>query len=119
MTHRTGAELIDEAKSRIREVTPDEAMRQAESNSSTVFLDCREANEWNLAHIPGAVFIPRGSLETKVEAIIPRDSKVIIYCASGNRSAFAAETLGQMGYGDVASMKGGIRAWVDAGGEVE
>ena len=88
-------------------------------NSGIVFLDCREANEYNLGHIPGSTFIPRGQIEQKVESLIPRDSKVVIYCASGNRSALAAETMQQMGYSDVASMAGGIRGWVDAGGEIE
>lgn len=118
MSQKTGTELIDEAKSRIRQVTAAEAM--ADNNPNLVYLDCREPQEWNLGHIPGAVFIPRGDLETKIEAAIPRDNKsVVIYCASGNRSALAADTMQQMGYGDVASMAGGFRGWVDAGGEVE
>jgi rhodanese-related sulfurtransferase len=58
-------------------------------------------------------------METKVEALIPRDKHVVIYCQSGNRSAFAAETLQEMGYEDVASMSGGIREWADIGGEVD
>ncbi|MDO8502669.1 MAG: rhodanese-like domain-containing protein [Gemmatimonadaceae bacterium] len=117
MPQKTATELIDEAKSRIRQVTAAEAM--ADDNPNLVYLDCREPQEWNLGHIPGAVFIPRGNLETKIEAAIPRDKSVVIYCASGNRSAFAADTMQQMGYTDVASMVGGIRGWVDAGGEVE
>jgi rhodanese-related sulfurtransferase len=64
------------------------------------------------------VLLPRGVLEQNIERVAPRDRKVVIYCASGNRSALAADTLQQMGYNDVASMEGGIRAWVDAGGEI-
>jgi rhodanese-related sulfurtransferase len=82
-------------------------------------LDVRELPEWNMAHIPGAVLVPLADVGEKVEAAIPRDSKVIIYCASGNRSAIAADTMQQLGYSDVASMAGGIRGWADAGGEVE
>ena len=82
-------------------------------------LDCREPNETNLGRIPGAVVIPRGTLETKIEAVVPRERALIIYCAGGNRSALAADTLQQMGYTNVASMAGGWGAWVAAGGAVE
>jgi rhodanese-related sulfurtransferase len=111
------AEMVAEAKTKIREVTPAEAMSDA--SSGIVYLDCREANEYNLGHIPGATFIPRGQIEQKVESLVPRDSKVVVYCASGNRSALVADTMQEMGYADVASMSGGIRGWADAGGEIE
>ena len=114
---KSGTDLIDEAKAKIRQVTPAEAI--GDSGPNLVFLDVRERNEWNLGHIPNAIHIPRGSMETKVEALIPRDRRIVIYCASGNRSAFATDTLNQMGYEDVASMSQGIRGWIDAGGEVE
>ena len=117
MSEKSGVDLIDEAKSRIRDVSARDAVRNPEPG--VIYFDCREPNEYALGHIPGAVFIPRGNLETKVEAAIPRDSKVLIYCASGNRSALAADTMQQMGYRDVASMSGGFRGWVEAGGEVE
>lgn len=117
MTYKTGAEITAEAKSRVRELSAPEAMQAAGAN--TVFLDCREPNEWNLGRLPGAVFIPRGTLEGKVEGVIPREKQVIVYCARGNRSALAADTLQQMGYTNVASMKGGIRGWMDAGGDIE
>ena len=117
MPDKSGTDLVDEAKSRVKQVTAAEAMRDADED--TVFFDCREANEWNLGHIPNAVFIPRGTMETKVEAAIPRDRKVIIYCATGNRSALAADTMQQMGYTNVASMADGFRGWVESGGEVE
>lgn len=117
MTNKSGAELIAEAKTRIKQVTPSEAMSDTATN--LVYLDCREPQEYNLGHVPGTVFIPRGTLETFVERAIPRDRKVVIYCASGNRSALAAETMMQMGYADVASMSSGFRGWVEAGGEVE
>ena len=58
-------------------------------------------------------------METKIEALVPRDKHIVIYCQSGNRSAFAADTLQQMGYDDVASMSRGIIGWVDDGGEVD
>ena len=117
MADKSGADLISEAKSRIREITAEDAVKNREPD--TVYFDCREPNEYALGHIPGAVFLPRGNLETKIEGLIPRDKKVMIYCATGNRSALAADTMQQMGYKDVASMAGGFRDWVNAGGEVE
>lgn len=116
---KSAAELLNEARQRISEVTPRETLARRSAEPDLVLLDCREPNEYHLAHIPGAVFIPRGQLETHIEAQVPRDRPIVIYCASGNRSVFATETLLQMGYRDVASMSGGIRGWVEAGGEVE
>ncbi len=130
MTSKTGADLIAEAKTRIKEVSPSESMKLKDDDPSVVFLDVREPNEWNLGRIPGALFIARGNIESRVEATIPREKKIIIYCARGNRSALAADTMQQMGYEDVASMSQGFGGWVasmsqgfggwvDAGGEVE
>jgi rhodanese-related sulfurtransferase len=117
MAIKSGAELVEEAKTRIKEVKPKEVM--ADTNPNLVLLDVRERNEWNLGHLPNAMHLPRGSMETKIEALVPRDKHVVIYCQSGNRSAFAADTLQQMGYEDVASMSGGIIQWIDDGGEVD
>ena len=116
---KTGAELIAEAKGRVREVTADEVRAMRTGGEAVVLLDVREGNEWQMGRIPGAVFLPRGVLEGAVEARVPREARVVLYCASGNRSALAADTLQAMGYGDVASLRGGIRGWADAGGEIE
>jgi rhodanese-related sulfurtransferase len=116
---KTGAQLVAEAKARIKEVSVQEVMDMQRRGEKITLLDCRDLNEVNLGKIPGTLHISRGNLETKVEAQIPRDAHVIIYCASGNRSAFAAETMAQMGYGNVASMAGGFRGWAEAGGDVE
>jgi rhodanese-related sulfurtransferase len=117
VSEKSGVDLINEARAKIREVSAREAVAHPEPD--TIYFDCREPNEYALGHIPGAVFLPRGNLETKIEAIIPRNRKVLIYCATGNRSALAAATMQQMGYKDVASMSDGFRGWVEAGGEVE
>ena len=119
MAPKSGMDLINEAKTRIREVTPKEVRDMRARGEKAVYLDVREPNEWNLGRIPGAMHIPRGTLETKVEAAIPRDRKVVIYCAGGNRSALAADTMQQMGYGDVVSMSGGWTGWAQSGGDVE
>jgi rhodanese-related sulfurtransferase len=116
---KTGAQLIAEAKARIKEVSPQEVLDMQKRGEKITLLDVRDLQEVNLGKIPGTLHISRGNLETKVEAQIPRDANVIIYCASGNRSAFAAETMKSMGYDKVASMSGGFRGWVEAGGDVE
>ncbi len=115
---KTAAEMFADAKTRITQVTPAEAMAKRASDSGVVLIDVREDREWNLGHADGAVHMSRGTIESKIDAAIPREATVILYCASGNRSALAAESLSAMGYLNVSSMSGGFRGWVDAGGEV-
>jgi rhodanese-related sulfurtransferase len=119
MTDKSYHDLVREAKTRIREVSAEEAMNLLANGGSVVLVDCREHNEYALGRIPGAVLIPRGLLEQNIERVAARSQKVIVYCASGNRSALAANALREMGYADVASLAGGIRAWVEAGGELD
>lgn len=83
------------------------------------FLDVREPQEYNLGRLPGAVHVPRGMLEVKVEALIARDANIVVYCAGGGRSALAADTLHQMGYTNVSSLQGGFRDWAMSGGVVD
>lgn len=116
---KTAAQLIADAKARIKEVSARDVMDMQKRGEKVTLLDVRDLNEVNLGKIPGTLHISRGNLETKVEAVIPRDAHVVVYCASGNRSAFAAERLEEMGYTNVASMAGGFRAWVENGGDVE
>ena len=118
MTYKSGQDLIEEAKQQIDEVTPEEVREMQERNETVVYLDVREPNEWNLGRIPRAIHLPRGNLEGKVEGMIDRHQKVVIYCARGNRSALAALTMQQMGYEDVCSMSKGIQGWAEIGGEV-
>lgn len=106
---------VTDAKTRIREIAPKDALEE----TGAILLDCREPHEYAMIHIPNAVFIPLGEVAAKVEEKIPRDSKVIVYCARGNRSALATDTMMNLGYTDVVSMSAGIAGWVDAGGEVE
>lgn len=114
----SGTDLINEAKARIRQVNASEA-QALHARGGATFLDVRDLQEVNLGKIPGAVHISRGNLETKVEAVIPRDAEVVIYCASGNRSAFAADTMQRMGYTNVCSLAGGIRGWAESGGDID
>jgi rhodanese-related sulfurtransferase len=119
MAHKTGQDMIDEAKRQIEEVTPEQVRDMQARNERVVYLDVREPGEWNLGRLPHATHLPRGNLETKVEGIIDRNQRIVIYCARGNRSALAALTMKQMGYENVASMARGFVGWVDINGEVE
>jgi rhodanese-related sulfurtransferase len=119
MAHKTGQDLIDEAKQQIDEVTPEQVLDMQSRGENVVYLDVREPNEWNLGRLPHAVHLPRGNLETKIEGLIDRGQRVVIYCARGNRSALAALTMKQMGYENVASMASGFMGWADINGEVE
>ncbi|MGH9049299.1 MAG: molybdopterin-synthase adenylyltransferase MoeB [Acidimicrobiia bacterium] len=102
-------DLLARTKQDIREVDP--AAAEAQLGDAT-FLDVRELDEFEQGTIPGAVFIPRGHLESQVEGKVPeRDRPVVVYCAGGTRSAFAAKTLQELGYSDVVSLKGGFGRW--------
>jgi molybdopterin/thiamine biosynthesis adenylyltransferase/rhodanese-related sulfurtransferase len=106
-------ELLAQTKQNIHEVDPAEAETRLDD---ATFLDVRELDEYEQGTVPGAVFIPRGHLESQVENKIPKkDTPVVVYCAGGTRSAFAAETLQELGYTDVASMAGGFGRWKDQG----
>jgi rhodanese-related sulfurtransferase len=119
MTYKTGSDLVDEARTRIREISAADVKAMIARGDKAVYLDVREPNEWNLGHLPKAVHIPRGNLESKVEALVPRDATVIVYCARANRSALAADTMQVMGYTNVASLAGGWADWMSADGPVE
>ena len=116
---KSALDLINEAKQQITQVTARELQERLARGDQLVLLDCRDQPEVNLGKIPGAVHISRGTLETKVEGAIARDADVVIYCASGNRSALVADTMKQMGYDKVSSLAGGFRAWAEAGGDVD
>jgi sulfur-carrier protein adenylyltransferase/sulfurtransferase len=109
----TFKDMIRRVKSEIREVSPDEARERAKD---AVLIDVREADEWAQGHVPGALFIPRGFLELRVEEKVPdRAKEVILYCAGGTRSALAARALQDLGYERVSSMAGGFGRWKESG----
>ncbi len=116
---KSAAELFAEAKTHVKEVSAAQAVAAIAADPSIVLIDVREDREWNLGHAAGAQHMSRGMIENKIDSTVPRDATIILYCASGNRSALAAESLKQMGYTDVASMQGGFRGWVDANGAVD
>jgi molybdopterin/thiamine biosynthesis adenylyltransferase/rhodanese-related sulfurtransferase len=116
----SGAEYIKQVKSQIDEVDPS-AVSEVLGVEGVVIVDVRESDEWDAGHIPGAKFVTRGHLESRIEGAAPnRSDRVILYCASGNRSALAARTLREeLGYEKVESMTGGYTLWKDRGYEVE
>lgn len=115
----SGAELLRQIKSQIQEVDP--AAVHEQLGNGAVVVDVRETEEYSVGHIPGAKHVPRAYLESRIEGIVPdRDAHVILYCASGNRSAYAARTLSDdLGYANVESMTGGITLWKDRGYDVD
>jgi sulfur-carrier protein adenylyltransferase/sulfurtransferase len=107
----TYRELLQQTRSEISEVDATQARELIESREAVV-VDVREQDEWDEGHIPGAVHVPRGHLESRIERAAPdRSHQVLLYCSAGNRSAFAAKTLGELGYEDVVSLAGGFTDW--------
>jgi sulfur-carrier protein adenylyltransferase/sulfurtransferase len=111
----TFRELLAATKAAIRETDPADA-EAAVRDRGAVILDVREPDEHSQGAIPGAIHLARGNLESGIESRVPdHDVPIVVHCASGTRSAFAAKTLGEMGYTDVASLKGGFNRWKDEG----
>ena len=110
----TFRELLQAAKGRVRETDP--AGAEALLAEGHLLLDVREPDEYEQGSIPGSIHIPRGNLESGIEnRVTDRDQPIVVMCAGGVRSAFAADTLGQLGYTDVVSMDGGFNRWKDEG----
>lgn len=112
-------DLVEDARTRVAEVSVSDVRSLQEKGAPFVLVDVRDQNEVNLGMIPGAKHISRGRLEQNIEGVASREQKVVLYCSSGNRSLLAGDMLRQMGYADVSSLAGGIRAWVDQGGELD
>jgi molybdopterin/thiamine biosynthesis adenylyltransferase/rhodanese-related sulfurtransferase len=112
-------ELLQQVRGEISEVDATHA-RELIDEREPVIVDVREQEEWDEGHIPGAVHIPRGHLESRIERAAPDSSRpVLVYCSAGNRSAFAAKTLGELGYDEVTSLAGGFTDWKRSGFPVE
>jgi molybdopterin/thiamine biosynthesis adenylyltransferase/rhodanese-related sulfurtransferase len=111
---KTYADLLREARASIREVTPQDV--SALPPGGATIVDVREASEWEQGHLPDALHISKSYVEQQIEgAVADRDAPLILYCAGGVRSLFAAQSLEQLGYTNVASMSGGFQAWKSAG----
>ncbi|MGZ4766886.1 MAG: rhodanese-like domain-containing protein, partial [Ilumatobacteraceae bacterium] len=110
----TFRDLLSAAKAEITEV--DTATAADKIAAGVIALDVREPDEYDQGAIPNAIHIPRGHLESQVESrLLDKNAEVVIYCAGGVRSAFAAKTLQELGYTDVSSMAGGFGKWKDEG----
>jgi rhodanese-related sulfurtransferase len=111
--------LVDDAKSRVREVSVEETRRKLETGRAKV-IDVREESEWAAGHARGAEHLGKGVIERDIEARVPdKNAEIILYCGGGFRSALSADNLQRMGYRNVASMAGGWRAWQEAGAPAE
>jgi molybdopterin/thiamine biosynthesis adenylyltransferase/rhodanese-related sulfurtransferase len=109
-------DYLASVKQQIREETAQEAAERLAVEPRPVVLDVREREEYEQGLIPGSIHIPRGNLETRIESRVPdRSTPVIIYCASGTRSAYAAKTMADLGYTDVVSLAGGFSGWKQNG----
>src|SRR4051812_2235286 len=117
----SGAELLRQVKGRVKEVDPRQVHDIVTNGYHAVVVDVREQHEWDEAHLPGALHVPKSYLETRIEnAVKDKDAHIVLYCQSGNRSAFAADTLArELGYTNVESMSGGITLWKDRGFDVD
>lgn len=104
--------LVDEAKSRIRETTPEDVLARRAQGENFLLIDVREDDEFRVDHAAGAVHLSKGVLERDVEKIVPDlKTPLVLYCGGGSRSLLAADALRRMGYTEVWSMQGGMRRW--------
>ncbi len=116
---KTFDDLVNEAKTRIREISPGDVRAKLDGDAPCTVVDVREDVEWSQGHLPAAVHIGRGVLEMRAPKLVPDlDREVVLYCGGGYRSALAADALQVLGYTNVASMAGGFGAWVEAGFDV-
>lgn len=111
---KTYAELFAEVRERVRTISLEDIKKRLENKTPTILVDVREQNEFQNGYIPGAIHIPRGFLEIQAEGKLPdKDAPIVLYCAGGTRSAFAAKTLSDLGYSNVLSANPGFVRWKD------
>ena len=112
----TYRELLERVRADIEQVNASDAARLLDSGEAQLVVDVRERDEWDEGHLPGAVHIPRGSLESRIERAAPdRATPIVVYCATGARSAFATKSLEELGYESVVNLDGGIVDWKRSG----
>ncbi len=108
--------LVNDAKSRIQEINIDQYKKMVDSKDPHVLIDIREESEWAAGHAKGALYLGKGIIERDIETKVPaKDTKVVLYCGGGFRSALSADTLRQMGYTNAISLDGGWRAIQSSG----
>jgi len=121
MIHTKGfLNLVNDAKSRIREVSVEDARARIAADPHALLIDVREDNEWLTEHAKGAEHLGKGIIERDIETAVPEKStELILYCGGGYRSALASDALQKMGYTNVWSMAGGWKAWKESGAPIE
>lgn len=121
MKHTAAFEqLCEDARARVHEITVDEVRTKLDAGARCHFIDVREDHEWQADHAAGAKHLGRGILERDIANIITNpDEEIVLYCGGGYRSALSADNLQKMGYTNVLSMAGGMRAWREAGYAIE
>lgn len=108
-------QLCQDAKTRVKEISVAEVKQKLDAGEKFTFIDVREDNEWDIDHAAGAEHLGRGIIERDIEKVVPdKAAEIVLYCGGGYRSALAADNLQRMGYTNVLSMAGGIKAWRDA-----
>ena len=117
MQHSEGfLKIVNDAKSRIREISPAETQKKLARGDAFHFIDVREDNEWDKGRATGAKHLGKGIIERDIESHVPDHSaEIVLYCGGGYRSALAADALQRMGYTRVLSMSGGYKEWVANG----
>jgi rhodanese-related sulfurtransferase len=121
MKHSPGfLKIVSDAKSRVKEAGVVEVKQWIDAREKVALVDVREESEWARGHLPGAVHLGKGVIERDIEQAFPdKQTRLVLYCGGGFRSALAADNLQKMGYSDVISMDGGWRGWTEAGFPVE
>ena len=121
MAHNPGfLKFVDDAKSRIRQTDINGYKNMLASGEKLLLVDTREESEWTAAHAAGAMHISKGVIERDIETKVPdKNTKIVLYCGGGFRSALAADALQKMGYANVISLDGGWRAWQQSGMPIE
>ena len=117
MMHSPGfLKLVNEAKSRVKEIDLAAYQKMREAGEQHLLVDTREDSEWTAGHVAGAVHLSKGIIERDIEGKVPdKDTKLILYCGGGFRSALVADNLRQMGYTNAISLDGGWRALKESG----
>jgi rhodanese-related sulfurtransferase len=117
VAHNPGfLKLVDDARSRIKEIGVDDYKKMVAAREQHVLVDTREDSEWDAGHVSGAVHLGKGVIERDIETSVPdKSTKIILYCGGGFRSALAADNLQKMGYTNAISLDGGWRALKESG----
>lgn len=120
MQHSNGfLQLVNDAKSRIREVTVASVREKLQRGHPFHFIDIREDHEWARGRAEGAVHLGKGIIERDIEGLVPdADEEIVLYCGGGYRSALSADALQRMGYRNVFSLAGGYKEWVASGNRI-